>query len=284
MAQDPNAPTAPVGLAGDPGTGPGDGLDNAAATAPEAPALDGADPAGTSEAPPFTEEEIQKESSPDVQARMQGMLKSWTQAQQRVKAKERDLDQRLATVSEMLERERASRAEAPRDTEAATAPNPDDELEELYKRVDPAAAETLKRLEKGILAKVSKLTAPVAAGAASARATAELTAMQSRYPDFGKVVNIPAVQNALARNPNLNLEDIYRIEKYNMLTREVTQLRGELGKQQMRAKQAAVTERPSGPAYRDLSTANYEKVPLEKRLRMSMSELAELTSQGEPRA
>ena len=275
MAVNPNAPTTPAAdAAGDQGTGPGDGLDTTTGATPETPDADTAtDPAGTSEPPPFTEEEIAS-APPGDQERMRGMLKTFTQTQQRLKAKERELSSMIDRVSERLARPEEPAALA--DASEPAQPSPDQDLEELYSTVDPAVRGLLSKFEKAITRKVEQKFAPVASGAAVARSTAEIVAAKARHADFEQVVNVAKLQQAMAANPNLNVEQVYRLLKYDQQAAENARLKAELTQHQLRQKRAAVTERPSGPAAADLDFTWWDKMKPEDRANLDSLQIWEL--------
>ena len=273
MAQDPNAPTAPA-IAGDQGTGSGDGLDATTQAAPETPAA--ADQEGTSEPAPFSEADIAAAPAGD-QERMRGMLKSFTQAQQRVKAKERE----LADIVGRLERERVARdsetAEAP-----AVAPAPaktlEQEEQELYQGLDPNVASLLKKQAALIEQRVSQKFQPIAAGAAEARSTAALTAARARFPNFDQVVDINFARQVLTRNPGMSLEEVYVLADYNNQKASAARAQAELNKYQLGEKRKAQTERPSGPSVDNLDFTWFEKMKPEERAKLSSSQIYELSN------
>jgi hypothetical protein len=274
MAQDPIAPTAPA-PSGDQSTGSGVGLDTSASAAPETPAI--ADQDGISEAPPITEAEIAA-APPGDQARMRGMVATWTKSMMASKAQER----KLADMVASLEREqlaRQSEAETPEPAPQAVK-SLEDQEEEVYKGLDPNVVSLLKKQATLIEERVSRRFQPIAAGAAEARSTAALVAVRARFPDFDQVVPVPFARQVLTQNPGMSLEQVYALADYNRKAGDLNKAKAELTKYQGAEKRRAVTERPGGPSADSLDYSWYEKMPMEQRMRLSSRELHELANKS----
>ena len=234
-------------------------------------------PAGADqdEAPSLFTDEETKGLSPDLQKRVQGMVKKFTQAQMAVSKDREQLAQLTAQLRELAATQPGG------DAESDSTASETDELDALISKAAPADREMLRTLSSAIEARLRKQMAPVAESITQARFQSEKERVMKTYPDFDQVVNKDRARQIMAAHPGINsYEALYKLAKFEDLEKESKLAKAELQKLQTRAKQLASTEMPMGMSAETLENTEFESLTKEQRRKLSPRQLVEMAERA----
>lgn len=217
----------------------------------------------------FTEEET-KGLSPDLQKRVQGMVKKFTQTQQAL-GKDRE---QLAQLTAQLRELAVQQSEPARSTVPETVT---DELDALIAKAAPADKELIRTLANAIEGRLRKQIAPVAESLVSTRFQTERNQAVQAHPDFEQVVTEQRARNVLSRYPGINSYDaLYKLIKFEDMEREAKVSKTELQKLQARMKQSAGTEMPMGMSGEAIESTEFDALTKEQRKKLTPKQYVDL--------
>ena len=229
-------------------------------------------PAGAdqgNDAPLFTDEET-KGLPPDLQARVQGMVKKFTQTQQSLGKDREQLAQLTAQLRELAAQQESETASEPSTQQA-------DALEQLLSKAGPADKEVLRTLASAIEERLKKQLAPITENIASTRYQNERERVAEKYPDFEQVVTKASAGEALRRFPGISsYEALYKLIKFEDVERESKSQKAELQKLQARMKQSAGTEMPMGMSAEAIEGTEFSSLTKAQRQKLTPKDYVDM--------